>query len=288
MKKVYVIILFCLVVLVPASCVKSEVEVDEKVNLEDISVIVPKDSYMSDRKIIKFHSDLGEYKAIFNEVDARIAIAFFRCEQTGQENTVAFYDSKEESLLEMDFASRVKLNGKDVFSSATKFGDNSLAELFGEVVKFDLSGLGFATKGSSAGNVEMYVPAPLQITFPQYDNGNHLPPLCYDQDFIVRWNADTQNKNGVMAIVKWDGTVLFGEDYPSSYVVHFKKFPDTGSAKLDGAMFEGIPDTAYCSLFLLRGDMTDIDVDQIDYQLLAEAHDALDFALVKNVIKKKK
>lgn len=285
MKKIDIAVLLCFLVFSFASCTKSEVEVEEEVNLEGVTVTVSEDSYMSNRTVVKLHGDPGVYSAIFEDADVRIGIASFRYEQTGLGKTIAFYDPKEESLRESVFAGKFKLNGEDFFSIASKSDDNSLAEMFGEVVRLDLSGLGLATKGPDIGNVDMYVPTPLQITFPQYDSDNHRAPLCYNQNFVVRWNADTQNENGVMAVVKWNGTVLFGEDYPSSDVIHFKHFPDTGSAELDDAMFEGIPDTAYCSLFLLRGEVENINIDQLDYQFLAETHDALDFVLVRNVIK---
>ncbi|SKC42618.1 hypothetical protein SAMN06298214_0567 [Bacteroidales bacterium WCE2004] len=285
MKIIDTAILLCFLVLTSVSCAKSEVKVDEKVDLEDITVTVSEDSYMSDRTIIKLHGDPGEYRAIFEDADVRIGIASFRYEQTGLEKAVAFYDPKEESLRKTEFASKIRINGKDFLSPASKSGDNSLAEFFGEVVKFDLTRLSLATKGADAEIVEMYVPASLKITFPQFDSENHRAPLCLDRDFVVRWNADKQNENGIMAVVKWNGVVLFGEDYSSSDVVHFKHFPDTGSAMLDDTLFEGIPDTAYCSLFLLRGCVENIDIDNIDYQLLVETQDVLDFVLVRNVIK---
>ena len=197
---------------------------------------------------------------------------------------MAFYSPNAEACLKEATVGRIKINGKDVFSPATKAGDGAIAEMFGEIVNFDFSEMGVPTKGIRVGNIHMYVPAPVRISFPVYDENNHRAPLCYDKDFVVRWNGDSQNKNGVMVIVRWDGTVLFGNDYESSEVIHFKNVPDTGSAKLDDSMFEGIPDTAYCSLLLLRGDVENIDIDELDYQVLAETHDILDFVLVKNIV----
>lgn len=78
--------------------------------------------------------------------------------------------------------------------------------------------------------------------------------------------------------------MVFGNDYTSSYIYHVVNFPDTGSAELDPSMFEGIPDTAYCRLYLCRGNFEDVETGTITYRMLAESHDAMNFVLVRNIV----
>lgn len=107
--------------------------------------------------------------------------------------------------------------------------------------------------------------------------------MCYYKQFIVRWNEDTSNENGVVIIIKWDGTMVFGNDYSSSYIYHTFCVPDTGCVELDETMFEGIPDTAFCNMLLLRGDIANTEIDENVFRLLVESHDVIDFILVRNI-----
>lgn len=287
MRIIYKSLFLSFVILMFASCAKSEIEtITDNENSEENVVMISEDSYMSDRRIAEFHGDPGKYLHLFEDADVRIGIASFHYEQTGQEKVAAFFDPRDEGLLTAP-ACGVRINGKDFFSPETKSEEGLLAEMFGQMVEFDFAGMALSTKGAGSGNTNLYAPVPLRIAFPRYDAEKHWAPLCYDKDFVVRWNADTQNQNGVLVVIKWDGAVLFGEDYESSSVIHSMRASDTGKVKLDNAMFEGIPDTAYCTLFLFRGDIENIDVDHLDYQLLVETHDMLNFVLVKNVHKLK-
>ena len=277
--------LFLSLALVLGSCAKSAEEtINNEIDLDDIIVAVTDESGMSDRVISEVHGlSFGKYEKILDESVARIGISASRYEQTGQETVAAVYD---ESILKPESLSKIKINGKESFSPRTKSGDSSIAELFGNMAEFDFSKVTFGEKAPVDELVkEVYVPETMRIAFPQYDSKNHRAPLCYDKDFVIRWNADSKNENGVLVIVRWNGSVLFGEDFASSYVTHTRCFPDNGSAKLDNSMFEGIPDTAYCTLLVLRGDVENIDVDESDYQLFAETHDMLDFVLIKNIQK---
>ena len=271
---------------VAVSCVKPEAEmISMNEDIEDAEIIILESSYMKDRNIAAFHGLPGKYKAVFDNPDVRLGISSSHNSQSGGESVLAFCDPKDKSRLDKTQMNKILINGKNVFSPSTKSGDGAIAEMFGEDVSFDLSGMNPSTKGSGKGSVQLYSPAPLRISFPAVPSEGGRYPVCYDQSFTVRWNADTKNKNGVLVVVKWNGAVLFGYDYTSTYVVHSKTFPDNGSAVLPASMFEGIPDTAFCSLILLRGDVENINIDDLDYQVLAETHDMLDFVLVSNIIK---
>ena len=46
---------------------------------------------------------------------------------------------------------------------------------------------------------------------------------------------------------------------------------------------DGIPDTAFCSMFVLRGDVENMELDDTNLRVLAETHDVLEFVLIRNV-----
>lgn len=108
-------------------------------------------------------------------------------------------------------------------------------------------------------------------------------PLCYYQDYVVRWNQDLLNSNGIIILVNWTGSMVFGEDYPYANVTHVIGVPDSGETVLGEHMFDGIPDAAYCKLLLLRGDIDTIRVEDIDISIIAETHDILNFVLIRNI-----
>ena len=87
------------------------------------------------------------------------------------------------------------------------------------------------------------MPKIVRISFPEVVSEDNRYPLCYYKDFVVRWNEDSANKDGIVVFVKWSGIMVFGEDYSSSYIYHIVRVPDSGSTVLDETMFEGIPDS---------------------------------------------
>ena len=86
---------------------------------------------------------------------------------------------------------------------------------------------GPATKTTELPSVELYVPEIVQIAFSSIHEDEDFP-LCYYQDYVVRWNPDSDNSNGIIICVKWIGLMVYGDDYPSTYVQHYICVPDNG------------------------------------------------------------
>lgn len=119
------------------------------------------------------------------------------------------------------------------------------------------------------------------VSWPADDGETQFIPIRVLDDVVE--TGRTHRSARYVPIVKWNGMMVFGEDYSSSYVYHVTCVPDTGTAELDESMFDGIPDTAFCSMCLLRGDIDNIMVDEDKFRLLVESHDVLDFVLVRNI-----
>lgn len=169
--------------------------------------------------------------------------------------------------------------------SQTK-SSNSILDSFGKVVKFSFCNESLTKSStSSTGEAEMYVPKAIEFTFPYAESEEDLNPLCYYKDFVIRWNKDEDNKNGVLVVVDWTGSMVLGNDIPDTHVCRVVQFPDTGEAQLPEIIFDGIPDTAYCDMLILRGNIENIEQGQYTYKLVGKTHQQISFILIREIEK---
>ena len=52
---------------------------------------------------------------------------------------------------------------------------------------------------------------------------------------------------------------------------------------LPNELFDEIPDTALCELYLFRGDVENIDSESLVYKVMTEVHDIMNFVLIRNI-----
>jgi len=250
-------------------------------------VEIPNGKKNANKEEYVVHGDMGNYASFMSKSDSEIGISSSRYYPLGEETVTAFYSPSDvtdtKSHINDEFAYKIRINEKAVFSSTTKSEPGSIKEMFGGPVSFSFSEDNLQTKVAH-GIVNLYVPKIVRINFPEVVSEDNRYPLCYYKDFVVRWNEDSANKDGIIVFVKWSGIMVFGEDYSSSYIYHIIRVPDSGSTVLDETMFEGIPDAAYCSLGLLRGVSENIEFNDETIKVLAESHDILDFVLVRNIV----
>ncbi len=97
---------------------------------------------------------------------------------------------------------------------------------------------------------------PITIYSPYVEYCSVLP-YCYAQDLEVTWNEDTDNQNGVIILVRWIGAVINGPNV-SEPVYHASLVPDNGVTVLSNALFDGIPNNAYVTLFVIRANIIQI------------------------------
>jgi len=129
----------------------------------------------------------------------------------------------------------------------------------------------------------MYVPKAIEFLFPYAESEEDLNPLCYYKDFVIRWNEDKDNENGVLAVVEWNGSMVLGNDISDAHVCRVAKFPDTGEARLPEQMFDGIPDTANCDLMIMRGNIDNVVYNQYSYKLVGKTHHLISFILIREI-----
>lgn len=192
-------------------------------------------------------------------------------------------DNKEDSYREFD----VSLNGNRFPVTPLSKAGNDLEDVFGNNAEFMLRLNTKAGQGEET-VVNMYVPQEIAITRPAIQSEEDLLPLCYYSNFQIGWNADSDNGNGVIAIVEWIGEVVVGSDIPSTHIRRICVFEDTGEGTFDDEMFDGIPDTAVCHLTLLRGNMEFVEMADISYKIFGESHEFLTFVLIREIKNKSK
>ena len=170
--------------------------------------------------------------------------------------------------------------------------------LYGQNVSFTLSrNIPQNIKGSqkskssilSDTTVTMYVPELVEISSPKVETSKDLMPYCFYKDFVLKWNTDLKNENGLVVVVEWSGMYVTGQK-ENKYVRNIDVITDdNGSTTLKNEIFNGIPENAIAFITLLRGNIAIVDdyyskQGNVDpYSLIAETHAILPFVLVRNL-----
>lgn len=253
--------------------------------IDNHSIVLTKNDFAQPLQMTSVKTPVGKYEQMLKNTDASLHISSSRDNPRGEERVVTFYNppfqgiqTKSNPLFDQN---SIFVDGFQVFGPKTKSGEGIIKEKFGSRIQVSLGGP--ATKTTDLPSVELYVPEIVQIAFPSIHEDEDFP-LCYYQDYVVRWNPDSDNSNGIIICVKWIGLMVYGDDYPSTYVQHYICVPDNGFVSLDEDMFEGIPDSAFCSLYVLRGDVEMLNSDGVSLNVVAETHDSLNFVLIRNVV----
>ncbi|MDR2650831.1 MAG: hypothetical protein LBC68_00745 [Prevotellaceae bacterium] len=165
-----------------------------------------------------------------------------------------------------------------------------LSSLYGKNVKFSIQTANHTQSASSSDSdttVNMYVPELIEIFSPSVLTKDDMYPLCYYENFILQWNADENNENGVVIVATWAGAMAFGQDHPNIFIRRTDIVPDNGSAVLNSNLFDDIPDTGIVLLTVARGNVENVRLANNDYvyQVTAETHATLPLILIRNIKK---
>lgn len=178
----------------------------------------------------------------------------------------------------------VAINGNEFTENAvTKSSSLDLKNLYGSMAQFSIMQSDLTKSNDDATVVDMYIPEEIYITNPYVESGDNMLPLCYYDGFHLEWNKDTENPNGVIAIIEWVGELVVGNDVPDTYLRRFCILDDTGKAVLPNEFFEGIPDTAVCHMTLLRGNIETLSINDSSYKIQAESHEFMSFILIREI-----
>ncbi|MDR0605362.1 MAG: hypothetical protein LBG80_13765 [Bacteroidales bacterium] len=179
----------------------------------------------------------------------------------------------------------VLINGRNIstLNLATKSQD-IVSDLYGKDVSFTISPV-TKSQDDSSKSISLYIPEIVEITSPKIETEEYLYPYCYYKDFVLRWNSDLKNENGLIVIVEWYGSYFDGQ-HENRYVRNGDLISiDDGEEVLNNELFDDIPDNALCYITLLRGNLENIELleENLAYLVAGESHAVLPLVLVRDL-----
>lgn len=177
----------------------------------------------------------------------------------------------------------VMLDGNLFSCSAVTKSGLDISNVFGNSVVFSISSRSSTKSSSERSEIELYIPEMINVAKPSIKTEEDLLPLCYYDGFVLGWNADPDNHNGVIIILEWVGDMVIGHDIPDTHIRRTCIVEDNGECVLSNALFDGIPDTAVCHLTVLRGNLERTDLDGESFNIMVESHEYLNFVLIREV-----
>jgi len=130
----------------------------------------------------------------------------------------------------------------------------------------------------------MYVPNIVSITNPAVKTEQEQYPLCDSKNFVLEWNADPLNKEGLVVIAEYFGFNAIPSDAQQTHILNTDYITlDNGKATLNPDLFNGMPNMAIVHIILLRGNVAIKDIEGESYKFFAESHMRLPIILIKDV-----
>lgn len=180
------------------------------------------------------------------------------------EHSVGYTSLKANSLVKHSIVQRINIhdelnlknfsiNGKkiDQFSKSSKLSAKEDQNVYGKTISFKVSSRNASSKGESLETeVSMYIPELIEISNPKVTDPNKQFPLCYFKDFVLEWNADQNNKEGLVIVAEYMGNNAIPENSNKKHVVNTDFIEnDNGRTVLNNDIFKGIPKFKYCKYY---------------------------------------
>ena len=109
-------------------------------------------------------------------------------------------------------------------------------------------------------------------------------PVCYSEGFVLEWNADSLNEEGLVIIVEYFGENVIPSNNTNEHLQNIDMIEeDNGKIVLKSSIFNNIPNLALVDLILLRGNVKIEEIDGESYKFYAESHQRLPIILVKDL-----
>lgn len=251
-----------------------------------------------DTEIIAIQEPSIELKSSYNVLDITPNIYHDYFKQT--EHSAGFSSLKSNSLAKHSVVERIDIKNEKVtnrFSINNKLIDNlsmsrkiensNDSDIYGKTIRFKINKSnheGRTTDDSTDTEVEMYVPELVEITNPKIENEDELFPLCYYENFVLEWNADANNEEGLVVIAEYFGNNAVPQNSTNEHILNTDVIPlDNGSTILNNDLFKDIPNLSIVHLILLRGNVTIEEIEGESYKFFAESHVRLPIILVKDL-----
>lgn len=221
----------------------------------------------------------GVYSNFFKPVDNKIGYSALKA------SPLQDYSIVRRALTDDENQQFFAINDEFVDTKIPFAKEDSFTQVFGSKMKFGISKN--AIKGGQPKyekEVEMYIPELVEIQNPKITNPEELMPSCYFEDFVLEWNADPNNKEGLVVMAEYFGDNVNPAKDTQEHILNTDIIAeDNGRTVLDKDLFEGIPNHAIVHLILLRGNFAIEELDGETYQLFAESHARLSIVLIRDL-----
>jgi len=144
---------------------------------------------------------------------------------------------------------KISINGKEKgMALSQKLSANESNSIFGKTVTFRINAPNTKTgKLANAEEVVMYVPNIVSITNPEVKTVQEQYPLCDSKNFVLEWNADPLNKEGLVVIAEYFGFNAIPSDAQQTHILNTDYIAlDNGKATLNPDLFNGMPIWLLC------------------------------------------
>ncbi|MEP6261610.1 MAG: hypothetical protein ABJ092_08535 [Gillisia sp.] len=130
-----------------------------------------------------------------------------------------------------------------------------------------------------------YIPKKLIISKTIQQTETKISILAYYKSFLLEWNADPKNGEGLILAVEYLGESLSNEGSNENLnVVNVDYIEnDNGKYILNEAMFDNIPNLSFINIILLRGNVDISEIEGESYKTYVESHERIPVLLVKDL-----
>lgn len=243
------------------------------------------DEYMSD--------EAGVYLRAYETTDFFVQISSLKPSPLDKEQIAMLSGQREyhstKAVPDLGIPYNIMIDGVPVsdIKAPTKatVARKDIRNFYGKTVTYEFTPT-TATKGVEAPPVEVtqYIPKLIEITSPRVTSEDDMYPVCYFENFILRWNADPGNTAGLIVSVEWTGEKIFGPANEGQTVRRTTFIPeDNGEYTLDPKMFDHIPNTALVFITLLRGNIENTLIGDYSYNISSETHAVLPIMLLRKM-----
>lgn len=285
--KIYLLIIG---VVILASCAKKNDEANDPSKANS-----PSETYNNKVSENMLATEPSVYSNYFSNDSPLVGFSALKKNSLADDVLIPVYSENDALLKSGKVRFSMVANGVDIIaeqnglkSSPITKGSSLFENWYGKNVSFVFKKEGLLKSGSlvEQDTIEMYIPKLVQITSPEIKTEEELYPFCYYDNFKLNWPPDYNNKNGMVVIVEWNGTVLSEEGDSKEYVRNIDVITeDNGEAILNNKLFDNIPDRALAYVTLLRGNITLAEIDGMTYRLFGESHAVLPMVLIRNLEK---
>lgn len=202
-------------------------------------------------------------------------------------NSISEYTLKQSTSYNKEKV-KITINTNEIenLQKVLKKDDPLVESIYGKYITFKIHSKSKGNLKSKSDNQEvgMYVPNLVEITSPKIQSQKELFPVCYFENFVIEWNADVNNKEGLVVIAEYFGNSAIPSESTYKHVLNTAFIEnDNGKTILNKELFKDIPDLSFVHIVLLRGNVKIEEIEGELYKFVAESHVRLPIILSKDL-----